>query len=89
MIHSDLTEKKLKEVKKTLDIDSMVIITTYLNNFAWVHDGIHQLIYVNVFERYNSEQDVDFIESQMSKGIGFQKMGKLSEYSIPMPIILQ
>lgn len=67
----------------------MVIITTYLNNFAWVHDGIHQLIYVNVFERYNSEQDVDFIESQMSKGIGFQKMGKLSEYSIPMPIILQ
>ncbi|XP_058194657.1 meiosis-specific protein ASY1 [Rhododendron vialii] len=42
VIHSDLTEKKLKEVKKTLDIDSM---------------------------------DVDFIESQMSKGIGFQKMG--------------
>ncbi|KAF7123223.1 hypothetical protein RHSIM_Rhsim12G0026000 [Rhododendron simsii] len=42
VIHSDLTEKKLKEVKKTLGIDSM---------------------------------DVDFIESQMSKGIGFQKMG--------------
>ncbi|KAG5520627.1 hypothetical protein RHGRI_033268 [Rhododendron griersonianum] len=42
VIHSDLTEKKLKEVKKTLDIDSM---------------------------------DVDCIESQMSKGIGFQKMG--------------
>ncbi|KAI8526848.1 hypothetical protein RHMOL_Rhmol12G0029100 [Rhododendron molle] len=42
VIHSYLTEKKLKEVKKTLDIDSM---------------------------------DVDFIESQMSKGIGFQKMG--------------
>lgn len=42
VIHSDLTEKKLMEVKKTLDIDSM---------------------------------DVDIIETQMSKGIEFQKMG--------------
>lgn len=64
------------EVKKTLDMDSMVIIMTYLDNFAWEHDGVHQLIYVNVSELYNFEQDVDFPESQMSKGIEFQKMGK-------------
>ena len=30
VIHSDLTEKKLMEVKKTLDIDSMVMIKIFL-----------------------------------------------------------
>lgn len=73
MIHSDLTEKKLMEVKKTLDIDSMVIITVFPECML---EFIVNLFMLTFFELCKFEQDVDIIETQMSKGIEFQKMGK-------------
>lgn len=40
MIRSSMTEKKLKEVKKALDVDDMVIITIFIQRDLSICTGI-------------------------------------------------
>ena len=47
VIHSDLTEKKLMEVKKTLDIDSMVKIKIFL---VFIFKYFFSVIFLNSIE---------------------------------------